>query len=145
MSLQTDIIFYKAIKADERIAAVTEGRIYNTAIPLPDEDADNVPLPYIIVSFDGMTNDQSTKDSSEGYSDNVQISVEVAATTRPQLAMLATQCRNAIRDYFANVNADDEDIELVPEDYAISAGPVNYDSMKPAYWQTLSYSCDTNV
>jgi len=145
MSLQTDIIFYRAIKADPNIAAVTEGRIYNTAIPLPDEDAANVPLPYIVVSFDGLINDTSTKDSFEGYSDNVQISVEIAATTRPQLAMLATHSRAAISRFFAELPSWDEDYDLVPEDYSFSAGPVNYDDKKPGYWQVLSYSCDTNV
>ena len=63
MSLLTDIIFVKALRADENLMAqLPAGDVYNTAIALPDEDLDNAPLPYIIVSFDGLTNDVETKD-----------------------------------------------------------------------------------
>ncbi|MBQ5756867.1 MAG: hypothetical protein IIV88_06385 [Erysipelotrichaceae bacterium] len=63
MSLQTDIIFVKALRANaDLMKQLAAGDVYNTAIALPDEDLDNAPLPYVIVSFDGLTNDVETKD-----------------------------------------------------------------------------------
>lgn len=145
MSLLTDIIFVKALRADENLMGkLAAGDVYNTTIALPDEDLDNAPLPYVIVSFDGLTNDVETKDDPyEGDSDNVTISVEIAATTRPELGELAGEVRRQIHQYFVDADPDDEDADLIPDDYQFSASRVNYDSMKPCYWQTLTYQCDT--
>jgi hypothetical protein len=146
MSLVTDIIFVKALRADEDLMAqLPAGDVYNTAIALPDEELDNAPLPYIIVSFDGLTNDVETKDDPfEGDSDNVTISIEIASKTRPELGELADAVRNQIHDYFVEADSDTEDADLIPLDYQFSAQAVNYDSMKPCYWQVLTYQCDTN-
>ena len=69
MSLATDSIFITALQSNTDLlealgyveaTETSEGapaRLYCTAIPLPDEDANNVPVPYIIVTFDGLTND----------------------------------------------------------------------------------------
>ena len=76
MSLATDSIFVLALQSNsDLLEKLTESldddgttvidetpRLYGTAIGLPDEDADNVPVPYVIVTFDGLTNDQGTKD-----------------------------------------------------------------------------------
>jgi hypothetical protein len=146
MSLLTDIIFVKALRADEDLMAqLPAGDVYNTAIALPDEELDNAPLPYIIVSFDGLTNDVETKDDPfEGDSDNVTISIEIAAKTRPELGELADAVRKQIHDYFVEADSDTEDADLIPLDYQFSAQAVNYDSLKPCYWQVLTYQCDTN-
>ena len=53
MGLSTDSIFITALRASQELTQAVGGRIYGTAIPLPDEDADNVPPPYLIVTFDG--------------------------------------------------------------------------------------------
>ena len=37
-----------------------------------------------------------------------------------------------------------EDYDLVPQDYVLSSGPIQYDPIKPCYYQTLTYNCDTN-
>lgn len=147
MSLQTDIIFVKALRADaelmERLAA---GDVYNTAIALPDESLDNAPLPYVIVSFDGLTNDVETKDDPfEGDSDSVTVSVEVAARTRDELGALAESVRRQVHRYFTDAVPSDEDAALVPLGYQFSAGQVSYDQAKPCYWQVLTYQCDTNA
>lgn len=142
MSLQTDAIFIKALQSNEVLTAKVEGRIYDTAIPLPDEDADNAPTPYIIVTYDGMSNDQSTKDDAyEADSDNVSISVLVIDKTLEDLHELTSMIRDTIHDYFVeHVDEDDE----VPVDYNFTAQGITYDSMKPCFWQKLSYQCDTN-
>lgn len=123
-------------------------RIYNTAIPVPDEDLDNVPVPYIIVENNGMTNDQSTKDDYEGDTDTVQIGIEVAASTRGQLGTIMQMIRDAVRNFFINytppTDPDAEDLSNeIPLDYQLSASSVNYDSWKPCFWQVLNYQCDT--
>ena len=145
MSLQTDIIFVKALRANaDLMAQLAAGDVYNTSIALPDEDLDNAPLPYVIVSFDGLTNDVETKDDPyEGDSDRVTISIEIAAKTRPELGQLAEAVRHQVHDYFVEADPTDDDFNLVPLDYQFSAQHVNYDQMKPCYWQVLSYQCDT--
>lgn len=148
MSLQTDIIFVKALRSNaDLIAQLPAGDVYNTAIALPDEELDNAEVPYIIVSFDGLNNQDSTKDSSfDGLTDMVTVGIEIAAKTRPQLAELAIMVRNTIRDYFRQhvVSQDDEDYQLIPNSYQLQAQQVQYDSLKPCYWQQLAYQCDTD-
>jgi hypothetical protein len=147
MSLQTDIIFVKALRANaDLMAQLAAGDVYNTAIALPDEDLDNAPLPYAIVTFDGLNNDIDTKDDPfESDSDSVNISIEIAAKTRNELGQLASAIRRQVHQYFINADPTDEDYELIPHDYQFSAQAVNYDSMKPCYWQILTYQCDTNA
>jgi hypothetical protein len=147
MSLLTDIIFVKALRANtDLMQQLAAGDVYNTSIALPDEDLDNAPLPYVIVSFDGLTNDVETKDDPyEGDSDNVTISIEIAARTRKELGRLAEAVRHQVHDYFVNDDQTDEDSDMIPLDYQFSAQQVNYDQMKPCYWQVLTYQCDTNA
>lgn len=147
MSLQTDIIFVKALRADEELMAkLAAGDVYNTSIALPDKDLDNAPLPFVIVSFDGLTNDVETKDDPyEGDSDDVTISIMIAARTRSELGQLADAVRQQVHQYFVDANPTDEDADLIPHDYQFSAQAVIYDSSKPCYWQVLSYQCDTNA
>jgi hypothetical protein len=147
MSLQTDIIFVKALRANaDLMAHLAAGDVYNTAIALPDEDLDNAPMPYAIVTFDGLNNDIDTKDDPfESDSDSVNISIEIAARTRNKLGQLAEAIRRQVHQYFINADPTDEDYELIPHDYQFSAQAVNYDQMKPCYWQVLTYQCDTNA
>jgi hypothetical protein len=117
-----------------------DGRLYSTAIPMPDEDAENVPVPYIIVSFNGLNNEGTTKDDPfEGDTDVVQIGVEVTAVNREQLAELTQLVRSTIHDYLTE-DVDDERQTI--DDYQFSAEAVQYDSMKPCYWHTIRYQCD---
>ena len=145
MSLQTDIIFVKALRANaDLMAQLAAGDVYNTAISQPDEDLDNAPLPYAIVTFDGLTNDIDTKDDPfESDSDSVNISIEIAAKTRNELGQLAEAVRHQVHDYFVEADPTDDDFNLVPKGYQFSAQQVNYDQMKPCYWQVLTYQCDT--
>ena len=147
MSLITDLIFVRALRSNsELMAALPAGDVYNTTIAEPDEEVLNAPVPYIIVSYDGMQNDSQTKDNSyEGDTDNVQIGIEIAAKTRKQLGELATQIRETVSDFFENLADDDPDFDLVPLNYNLTAQGVSYDPDKPCYWQILNYQCDTNV
>ena len=141
MSLATDSIFIAAISANEALMQRIGGRLYSTSIPLPDEDLDNAPVPYVIVCFDGLTNDQTTKDDPfESDSDQVNISIEVAAENRTTLAELMQTIRETVHAYMlAQVDAD---ANFPIEDYQFSADAIQYVAAKPCYWQTLRYQCD---
>ncbi len=139
MSLITDKAFYEALTASSEIVAQTDGRIYNTSIPVPDEQLDNEPLPYLIITLEGVSNEGMTKDNPfEGDTDVVTIGVLGAAADRASLGQLLEAVRTQIRTYFTTATSD-----LAPVDYQFSAGAVQYDSIKPCYYQTLQYQCDT--
>ena len=146
MSLITDKVFYNALRSNAALMERVGGRIESTTIPVPDEQLDNEPVPYIIISFDGLQNEGLTKDNSyEGMNDKVKVSVEVAAQTRDELGEITQAVRDVVIAYFEDT--DDhawDDYDYVPNSYTFSASPVAYDSMKPCYYQTLTYDCDTN-
>lgn len=147
MSLRTDIVFVKALQSNEGLmASLPAGGVYNPAIPMPEDDVENAPIPYIIVGLSGVQNDDSYKDNDfEGDTDHVQISIIVCAKSREQLGDLTEDVRLTIREYFEEHQDDDSDHDyvLIPQEMVFSAGPVNYDSRKPCFWQELSYNCDT--
>lgn len=137
MSLATDSIFVKAIQSDASLMQKIGGRLYGTAIGLPDEEADNVPVPYIIVTFDGLTNDQGTKDDRyESRYDKVEIGVDVTAQTLDELHNLTETVRDTILSYLRSRTT-------AVDDYLFTAEGIQYDSMKPCYWQVLRYQCYT--
>lgn len=145
MSLQTDSIFIKAIRADEDIMSAIGSRLYGTAIALPDEQLDNVPVPYIIVTFDGMRNNAETKDfDAESDEDVSTVSVEVVAATLDALHALIADVRKSIRAFLGKADEADDDYDEYPVDYSLAATGIQYDATKPCYWQTLTYQCITN-
>ena len=145
MSLITDKVFYNALRSNADLMATVGGRIESTSIPVPDDQLDNVPLPYVIITFDGLQNEGFTKDNSyEGDTDKVQVSIDVTAQTRDELGDLMQTIRQTVIDYFEGIQKTDDDWPLIPSNYTFSASPVGYDSMKPCYFQTLNYNCDTN-
>lgn len=144
MSLITDKVFFNALMSNQSLVLKVGSRIENTSIPVPDDQLDNEPVPYIIITFDGLMNDESTKDSSfEGDNDKVQISIEVTANDREELGDLTTEIRRTIISYFESDDHEKDDYDLIPEDYDFSASNVVYDSTKPCFTQTLTYRCDT--
>ena len=150
MSLATDSIFVTALQSNaDLLEKLTEyidddgniqydetPRLYGTAIGLPDEDADNVPVPYVIVTFDGLTNDQGTKDDRyESEYDTVNIGVEVTARNINELHDLTQMVRDTILSYLR-----ENDTAIM--DYNFAAQQIQFDSLKPCYWQVLTYQCD---
>ena len=148
MSLATDSIFTTALQSNSDLMAklgyvaptLTDkgkpARLYGTAIPLPDEDADNVPVPYVIVTFDGLNNDAGTKDDRyESEYDRVNIGIEVVGKTLEDLHGLTQMVRDTVLAYFRANNTN-------VSDYTFTADAIQYDSLKPCYWQTLRYQCE---
>ena len=146
MSLITDKVFYNALRSNSDVMALVSGRIESTSIPVPDEQFMNEPVPYIIITFDSLQNEGFTKDNSfEGDTDRVQVSIEVAADSRDALGDIMEAIRKAVIEYFEDEEGHAwDDYDYVPNSYTFSAGPIGYDSMKPCYYQTLQYQCDTN-
>lgn len=139
MGLGTDSIFIAALASDNLISAQTGGRNYGTSIALPDSGLDNVPLPYMIVTFDGLVNSERTKDDDyESDVDDVTIGIEVTAKTLAQLHDLTQQVRSVVRAYIGSNAAEKI------ADYTFSAQAIQYDPIKPCYWQTLVYQCEVN-
>ena len=102
MGLLTDEIFFEALKADSAFMQAIGNRLYGTTIPVPDDNLDNVPVPYCIITYDGMNNQDTTKDDPyEGGMDVVNIGIELTAKTRKELGQLANQVRRIIHDPFA--------------------------------------------
>jgi hypothetical protein len=166
MSLQTDLIFYDALSAATDLMTTIGTRLYSTPIPVPPLHADNTPCPYVIITFDGLNNQDTTKDDPfEGGTDQVNIGIEVAANDRLQLAELTQKIRRIIHDDFSyqwrydelQANGErlvtsngfllrvlkdfDKMVRQMPQDYTFTADAVQYDSMKPCYWQVLHYQC----
>ena len=149
MSLATDTIFVDALQSNselmELLTPSEQGgetvidevpRLYGTSIGLPDEDAENVPVPYVIVTFDGLNNDQGTKDELyESCYDTVNIGIEVAAKTLDDLHDLTQMVRETVLSYLRTT-------ETNINDYQFGAQRINYDPDKPCYWQVLTYQCN---
>lgn len=145
MSLITDKVFYNALRSNAALMEQVGGRIESTSIPVPDDQVNNEPVPYIIITFDGLQNEGFTKDNSyEGDTDKVQVSIDVTAQTRDELGDLMQTIRQTVIDYFEGIQKTDDEWPLIPSNYTLTASPVAYDSMKPCYYQTLTYNCDTN-
>lgn len=140
MPLSLDVTFVKALRSREGlISRLPAGDVFNTSIDVPEDQLPNVPLPYVIVTYDGLHTDATSKDS--GYSagfDVVDIGVEVAAKSRAELAEIAEEIRDSVRSYM-ELHSGEED---VPNACYFSAGGVQYDSYKPCYWQVLKFNCD---
>ena len=148
MGLSTDSIFIDALKSNAELLTTLgqkdgkPARLYGTAIALPDDDAENVPVPYVIVTFDGLTNMNQTKDDEyESNYDQVQIGVECAAATLKDLHVLTQSVRQTILSYMRR-HYELGNAEV--ENYLLTADAIQYDSLKPCYWQTLRYQCDVN-
>ena len=152
MSLATDSIFITALQSSPELMEtitvyVSKGvehrsehpRLYGTAIPLPEEEADNVPVPYLIVTFDGLNNDQTTKDDPyESDYDQVQIGIEATAPTLEALHTLTQKVREVVHSYFV-------EHETQVSGYQFRAEPIIYDEWKPGYGQVLRYQCDVEL
>jgi hypothetical protein len=135
--LELDEIFYNALTADETIVSDTGGRIYSTCVEVPPTDADNTPLPYIIIMDDGLQNDQATKDDIwESEDDRVQASVQISAVSPKEVKRLTRLCRKAIANYIASMSGEK------PYLISLTADGTAWDWTKPCYYKTLNYQCD---
>lgn len=135
-----DIAVIHALSASDTVQSLTEGRIFNTIRPELDEKEDKIP--YIVVTYEGMTNDCDNKDMVEGASDNERVQVLCVACDRIQLANLINAARDAIREYLSE---HDSLIEFGIADYELSASAILSDWTVPCTYQSLNYSISTII
>lgn len=142
--LNVDAFFYASLLGSDDITEVTEGRIFNPARPEIDEDEDKIP--YIIIRYEGGQSESAYKDKVLANLDSATISILVVANSREDLAELTELVSDTIEGDF-----ESEDIYDVHDEWnfyidscQMSAGPVEYDSMKPCCFQQLTYQCDTS-
>lgn len=140
MVIELDKLFYDALQADETLKTAVGGRIVSTCFEVGPDEKDNTPLPCIIVTDDGLTNNQQTKDNVwESGEDRVQASVEVDATSPKQVKRLIRMVRKAINNYITSLYTQGTDI---PNLQSVQTNGVAWDWMKPCYHSTVSYQCD---
>ena len=138
--MELDELFFNALKADANLVAAVGDRIESTCFEVSPDGDDNTPLPCIIVTDDGLTNNIGTKDPEwESDEDRVQASVEVDAESPKAVKRLIRMVRRAINNY---VNSLAEQHEDIPYLQSIQSNGVAWDWIKPCYYSTITYQCD---
>lgn len=136
---QVDEIIYDAIQADAALMTAIGGRVVSTCFEVSPDETDNTPLPNIIVTDDGFQNQDTTKDSVwEGEDDEVQVTVDIAAKSPNEVKDLVSMVRRAVSRYIIEMYKNHE---VVPELDKLSSDGLQWDWMRPCYYQKLTYNC----
>jgi hypothetical protein len=134
-----DEIIYDAICADTALMEAIGSRVVSTCFEVPPAEADNTPLPNIIVTDDGFQNQNGTKDCVwESGEDRVQATVDVAADSPKEVKRLIRMVRRAVENYIILMSATDG---CIPELDSLSSNGIAWDWMKPCYYQQITYQC----
>jgi hypothetical protein len=134
-----DEIIYDAICADTALMEAIGSRVVSTCFEVPPAEADNTPLPNIIVTDDGFQNQNGSKDCVwESGEDRVQVTVDVAADSPKEVKRLIRMVRRAVENHIVLMSATDG---CIPELDSLSSNGIAWDWMKPCYYQQLSYQC----
>lgn len=134
-----DEIIYDAICADTALMEAIGSRVVSTCFEVPPAEADNTPLPNIIVTDDGFQNQNGTKDCVwESGEDRVQVTVDVAADSPKEVKRLIRMVRRAIENQIILMSANNE---RIPELDSLSSNSITWDWTKPCYYQHLYYQC----
>ena len=134
-----DEIIYDAICADTALMEAIGSRVVSTCFEVPPAEADNTPLPNIIVTDDGFQNQVGSKDCVwESGEDRVQVTVDVAADSPKEVKRLIRMVRRAVENYIILMSATDG---CIPELDSLSSNGIAWDWMKPCYYQQITYQC----
>ena len=140
---QVDEIIYDAIRADAALMEAIGGRVQSTCFEVSPTEADNTPLPNIIVTDDGFQNQTGTKDNVwESDEDRVQAGVDVAAESPKEVRRLIRMVRRAIEQYVVGLYTKGEKIPTLEQ---LSSSGIAWDWMRPCYYQQLTYQCSTKA
>ena len=138
--LELDEILYNALLADADLMTAVGGRVESTCFEVSPDEQDNTPLPCIIVTDDGLTNNPGTKDTEwESNEDRVQASIEVDAESLKAVKQLLRMVRWAVANHIAQMADNDEDIPCLQ---SVQTSGVAWDWTKPCYHETITYTCD---
>lgn len=139
--LNVDMFFSSALKTPE-ITGVVGNRIFNPAMSDKELSADRVP--YLIITYDSGTSDEGEKDSRYTPINSCNISILCCAASRDTLAILTELVNDAIAEAFLSDDIyTDKNWSFYINNCWESAGPVQYDPLKPCCYQTLTFKCDT--
>ena len=140
MVVELDEIIYAALTANSELSSLAGG-IQSTCIEVPPTDADNTPLPYIIITDDPFQNQTGTKDNVwAGDVDSVQAGVEIAADSPKEVKRLRRLVRKAVADYIETA-----DLDNLPYLQNLTNEGIAWDWTKPCYFDTLHYQADMDV
>ena len=140
---QVDEIIYDAIRADAVLMEAIGNRVVSTCFEVSPTEADNTPLPNIIVTDDGFQNQTGTKDNVwESNEDRVQAGVDVAAESPKEVRRLIRMVRRAIEQYVVGLYTKGEKIPTLEQ---LSSSGIAWDWMRPCYYQQLTYQCSTKA
>ena len=138
--MELDELFFNALMADADLVLAVGGRIESTCFEVSPDEQDNTPLPCIIVTDDGLSNQPTDKDIEwEAGEDRVQASVEVDAKDPKQVKQLIRMVRKAIANYITSLYEKGEEIPCLQ---SVQTNGVAWDWMKPCYHSTITYQCD---
>ena len=138
--MELDELFFNALMEDADLVLAVGGRIESTCFEVSPDEQDNTPLPCIIVTDDGLSNQPTDKDIEwEAGEDRVQASVEVDAKDPKQVKQLIRMVRKAIFNYITSLYEKGEEIPCLQ---SVQTNGVAWDWMKPCYHSTITYQCD---
>lgn len=136
-----DEILYDALTANADLMAAVNNRVRSTCFEVAPGDQDNTPLPCIIVTDNGLSNQPETKDNVwEGQEDSVTAGIEVDGRSPKEVKQLIRQCRRVVHQHIRQLAEQSEDIPYL---ISLSTTDLAWDWMKPCYHQTLIYQCLT--
>ena len=138
-----DEIIYDAIKADDTLMEAIGGRVVSTCFEIPPTEEDNTPVPNIIITDEGLQNQQTTKDNVwEAMEDMVQVGVDIAAASPGELNSLVRMVRRAVESHIETMYIGGDSI---PDLNALTSDGIAWDWTKPCYHDALHYQCDIEV
>ena len=137
--LRLDKIFFDAITADADLMQTVGNRVKSTCFEVSPDEQDNTPLPYIVIRDLGKQPAQTTKDDEWMPSLwNVGAGIEVGATSPNEVDAIVMKAMKAIANYMQTLEGD---VPYLNEGFPRTQG-VNWDWMKPCYWDLAQYQCD---
>jgi hypothetical protein len=135
-------IIFDALCANSELVQAVGGRIKSTCFEVPPMEQDNTPLPYIIITDDGMSPSQTTKDNVwMPYLFRVNVGVEIGAASSNEVWDLELKVMKAIADHIKSLAEQGVDIPYLNEGYPQTEG-IAWDWNKPCYFDTIHYQCD---
>ncbi len=131
-----DEILYNAVKADAALMEAIGGRVVSTCFEVSPTEADNTPLPCIIINDDGRQAQPETKDSTWLLGEwKVQANIEVDAESPKDVDRLIEMCNRAVAAYIGTLDYAD-----IPQLDSIQTQGKAWDWMKPCYHDRLIYN-----
>ena len=135
-------IIFDALCANSELVQIVGGRIKSTCFEVPPMEQDNTPLPYIIITDDGMSPSQTTKDNEwMPYLFRVNVGVEIGATSSNEVWDIELKVMKSIADHMESLAGQGIDTPYLNEGYPQTEG-IAWDWTKPCYFDTIHYQCD---